>query len=119
MSEQKTTPIIYFVEPPIKLPGPGCPAGQTTKGSFTFEDSTVVLCHPDSPTPVRDPSSGKTYTRKLDPPTNTLLDAHQHAELLTLEFRKALSGGRPKGFGGRGPIGGPKGPLNYPGGGWM
>jgi hypothetical protein len=115
--EKPKKPTIYFVAPQIKAAGNGSP-GQTTHGAFTFENDTVVICHPISGEPARDPQ-GKTYTFKLEPPTNTIEDARIHARRLTLDFRQALRGGRPKGFGGRGPIGGPKGPLNYPGTGWM
>jgi hypothetical protein len=95
-------PKIYFVRPEIKGAGPGDP-GQTTDGAFTFENDTVVVCHPDTGEPAQDPM-GKTYTFKLEAPTNTLEDAHIHGKRLTKDFRKAFHGGRPEGFIGRRPL---------------
>jgi hypothetical protein len=113
MSEEKPKPTIYFVEAIIKQPSPGCWAGQTSHGAFTLVNDTVTLCHPTTGDPVRDPQ-GKMFTHKLEPPTTTLADAKEHAERLTRECRQALRGGRPRGFGGPGSAGGPKGPIVYP-----
>jgi hypothetical protein len=114
MSEQKTKPTIHFVEVEIKARNGDFP-GQTTKGAFTFEDSTVVICHPVTGEPARDPS-GKTYSFKLSAPTNTIEDARIHAKRLTKDFRRALHGDRPRGFGG--PGGSHRGPIRYPKGGY-
>jgi hypothetical protein len=111
---EKPKPTIYFVEPEIKSPKGDFP-GQTTHGAFTFEDNTVTICHPIDGTPAQDPT-GKRYVFKLEPPTNTFADAEIHAKRLTKDFRIALRGGRPAGFGG--PSGSHRGPIRYPKGGY-
>jgi hypothetical protein len=104
-------PEIHSISVQIKPPGPGLPAGQRALCTFTFVNDTVTLCHPTTGEPARDPQ-GKTYTRKLQPPTNTFADATEHARLLTVDLRRALTGGRPRGFGG--PGGNHRGPIVYP-----
>jgi hypothetical protein len=113
MSEAiKTKPEIFYMTVEIKPPKGDFP-GQTLKGAFTFVNDVVTLCHPTTGEPVQDPT-GKRYTFKLEPPTTTLADAETHARRLTKDFRVALRGGRPAGFGGPGSPGGPKGPIAYP-----
>jgi hypothetical protein len=107
MPEEK--PTIHRVKATIRLPGPGCPDGQISEGAFILTDGVVTLCHLDNPTPVRD-AEGRTYTRTLQAPTNTFADAEEQAKLLTVDFRKAIRGGRAAGF--------DRGPLPYKKIGW-
>ena len=104
-------PEVFLVRIHIEPPSPRCPGGRNAEAYFTFVDDVVTVTDKNGQH-VRD-DHGKIYSRKLEPPHNTQLDAELNAGRLFRDFISAMRGNSsPRGFSGGG--GGFSGPINYP-----
>ncbi len=104
-------PEVFKVTIHLELPSPRCPQGRLGEAYFTFVDNVVTITDINGQH-VRD-DHGKVYTRKLEPPHTTQLDAELNAGRLFRDFIAAMRGnGPPRGFGGGG--NGFSGSINYP-----
>jgi hypothetical protein len=113
MLKPEIYPLTIHLEPRT----PRYPEGKTAQAYYTFVDGVVTVTDKNGQH-LRD-GHDKEYTRKLDPPTDTLVDAELNAGRLYRDFIKAVQGnGPPRGFSGGGGGNGFGRPINYPKKGW-
>jgi hypothetical protein len=93
MSEK---PEVFLFTVQIEAPSPRCPPGRKGEAGFTLVNDVVTVTDKNGKH-LRD-GSGKEYSFKLEPPTNTLADALIHARRLFKDFVKAMGGSTPRGF---------------------
>jgi hypothetical protein len=104
-------PTVFLVIVEIEGRSPRYPDGKVAKGYFIFVDDVVTIVDEDGK--IVTDQHGKIYTRKLEPPHNTFIDAELTAGRLFKELRLVVLGKTPRepgsgtrGFGRR--------PLDYP-----